>query len=979
MPTANITLEFLQQQTPNTSFGYEIYNDGVLISKVNKTFKSEIIETVGNIVSLDDTNNFNYVGDFTTGFNSAVYSITKQTSGKYIVSGSFTQYNGQPAMGICRLNSDFSLDTTFNSLQLTTIPVNFNVKHKLLSDDTIMIYGVYQDSANPITTLFLAKMLEDGAFDTTYKGVAFNTNVVYDIAIDASDKIYVVGAFNSYTYKVGSTPTTVSTPRIARILSDGTYDSAFVVGSGCSDVQFIVAYNPVSDTIVIGGEGFYKGVNVNGLAEINNVGTRTSKYGILGNSGGGNTVTAMYFNPSAQLTLSGWFNSYGVSSCLNLIRINNDGTRDTSLNPLISMNAPALTITGDGTYTYLGGSFTVYGGVSIDKFVKIDNDGDVPPYSQYDFVGAAVQTIFLDAIDNVLVGGSFSTYANVFVPNNATIIPIGTDAEDTQSIVLQNLIDFNSGTGLSYSEVNNNILIEYTYDEGDIIGILNAFDIVNYLELTINGESLEPIVTISNYPQQLTPVYNPVTFKFNSPSSIKPGFRYLFKVFNSKDDSIIANFKLSPQIDGTGYIDISKILSNLTTVDFSSNLFTPDANKSYVNYYIQIGVEFNQSWNFDSISANVNYPFNGNVILSNNILSPHPYENGDQINVSSSLTGNAINGLHQVVEVIDTHNFIIDTPFVAGTTGSTFGTTTYADNTKSSYSNLASVTGLIAFNGVRSWADFINWKATDYTITTNTPSYPSFLTDIPATGFHITPSQDIFLNVRCLTPGPSNVYMVVAETSNGLTSFIAEIDQSETVNSIQQIAVGFNQISEIFPDCYPEAASTCIDYYDVYILLDGDPDQPVSEKIRFTLDKRCKIEDYEILFMDRMGSLASYAFQLRAMERGNIVRESYKQQVDYVLTPTTYETAYDINGRGTTITNVNVVKTYELNSDWMTDEMSVYFEQLLTSPYTWLKINDIYYACTINDSDFEVTRQKNKRLIRKTVTVTLANNNTINI
>ena len=178
-------------------------------------------------------------------------------------------------------------------------------------------------------------------------------------------------------------------------------------------------------------------------------------------------------------------------------------------------------------------------------------------------------------------------------------------------------------------------------------------------------------------PQVLTPVYNPVTFKFDSPSVVKAGFRYLFNVYNSKDNSLIANFKLSPQIDGTGYLDVSKILSNLVSVDYSTNLATYDANKSYVDYYVQTGAEFNQSWNFDNIYANVNFPFNNNIILSNSILLPHSYVNGDQIIISSSLSGNAINGLHQIVEVIDDYNFIIDTPFISGTSASTFGTTSF--------------------------------------------------------------------------------------------------------------------------------------------------------------------------------------------------------------------------------------------------------------------------------------------------------------
>jgi uncharacterized delta-60 repeat protein len=980
MPTIRIVAEFLQQQLNNTSFGYEIYNNGDLVSKVDKTFKSEIIESVGNIVSLDNTNNYNFVGDFTVGFNGAVYSITKQTTGKYIVSGSFTEYNGQPALGICRLNEDFSLDTDFNSLPITTIPFGFAVRHKLLSDDTIIIYGVYQNSGgSPYIPSNLAKLNDDGSIDTTFKGVGF-TNRVYDIAIDGADKIYVVGAFLLYTYFNGSTNVTVNSRFIARITSDGTYDSAFVVGTGFSVVQFIIAYNFGSDSVVVGSPGTYKGDNINGLMEINNVGTKTSKYSTLGTGGGGNIVTAMYFNTGGKLTLSGWFNSYAGVSCTNLIRINNDGSRDTTLNTLIGLNAPAVTITGDGTFTYLGGNFTVYGGTSIDKFVKINSVGNVPPYSQYDFIGAGVQTIFLDNVDKVLVGGFISTYANIFVPNNETIIPIGSDTADTQDITLQNLIDFNSATGLTYTSVNNNILVEYTYDEGDVISIINAFDIINYLELVVDNEFLTPTVTITNSPQVFTPVYNPVVFKFNSPYITKPGFRYLFNVFNSKDDLLIARFKLSPQIDGSGYIDISKILSNLTTVDLppfvndfniDTDITTYDADKSYVDYYIEIGVEFNQSWGFDNI-----YSDNGNVTLSNSVFLGHSYVAGDQIIVSSSLTPNAINGLHQVIEVIDDYNIVIDALFVEGTPETTFGVTNFADNSKLSFNNLASVTNLIAFNGARPWNDFINWKGLDYTM--SSVELPAkFLTDIPATGFNITPTQDIYLNIHFDITESIYPIIVAAETNNNITSFIDELTLSEIDGSIQQVAVGFNQISEIFADCAePE---NCVEYYDVYLIIDGDPELRVSEKIRFNIDKRCKIEEYEILFMDRMGSLASYAFQLRASERGTIKRDMIKQHVDYNLLNDSYLNSYDITGRGSLITNVDVVKTLELNTNWMTDEMSVYFEQLLTSPYTWIKVDGKYYACTINNNDFEVTRQKNKNLIRKTVTITFANNNIINI
>ena len=102
MPTLSITLQFIQQQLDNTSFGYTIIKNGsplvypyTLTNFINKTFNSSIDEQVGHIVALDDQNMFYKVDDFTVGFNNIVLDITKQTSGKYIVSGNFTQYNGQ--------------------------------------------------------------------------------------------------------------------------------------------------------------------------------------------------------------------------------------------------------------------------------------------------------------------------------------------------------------------------------------------------------------------------------------------------------------------------------------------------------------------------------------------------------------------------------------------------------------------------------------------------------------------------------------------------------------------------------------------------------------------------------------------------------------------------------------------------------------------------------------------------------------------
>src|SRR5690606_21892439 len=74
--------------------------------------------------SLDTTFNIG------SGFNYRVYSIVTQTDGKIIVGGEFTSFNGTPRNYIARLNTDGSLDTTFN------VGTGFNLSVNSISPQT---------------------------------------------------------------------------------------------------------------------------------------------------------------------------------------------------------------------------------------------------------------------------------------------------------------------------------------------------------------------------------------------------------------------------------------------------------------------------------------------------------------------------------------------------------------------------------------------------------------------------------------------------------------------------------------------------------------------------------------------------------------------------------------------------------------------------------------------------------------------------
>jgi hypothetical protein len=82
---------------------------------------------------------------------------------------------------------------------------------------------------------------------------------------------------------------------------------------------------------------------------------------------------------------------------------------------------------------------------------------------------------------------------------------------------------------------------------------------------------------------------------------------------------------------------------------------------------------------------------------------------------------------------------------------------------------------------------------------------------------------------------------------------------------------------------------------------------------------------------------------------------------------------------GRTTYHVDLSKDFTLNTNWLTDAESVYFEELLTSGYTFVKIDGQYFACQVQETSFEVQRQKNKNLIRKTITVKLSVDTPINV
>jgi hypothetical protein len=459
-------------------------------------------------------------------------------------------------------------------------------------------------------------------------------------------------------------------------------------------------------------------------------------------------------------------------------------------------------------------------------------------------------------------------------------------------------------------------------------------------------------------PYTFSPAYNELKYIYDSTNKNQLGFKYIFQVFPAGGSTAFAEYRILPlPTTGYGEQDLSKLMSNKVSYDVPA-ANTYNAANSFYKYDVKVGEEYITGINYTaSLTDN-----GGNV----KITATHAFVLGDQVRIVQADNGVAnpqLEGLLVVTAITGTTDFTVSALWADVTDATINGSVYYADNRKTQSLNLASATNCYIFNGAISWVDMITYNDASYDCN-NVADL--LLTDMPLTGFYATPEQDLIVNIPNNMDPTGFLYF---ESSTGAV-FRKAITNA---NRITAATVGMNNIGTITTVSGSGSLSDG-DWYDFYY-TNGAAVQK-SVKYRVNVDKRCKIEDYEIQFLDRKGSFMSFAFQLRSYEKGSIAKQSYNKDVTGSVASSRW--GYNSREFGKTTSSVTMTKTLELNTNYMSGEMATYFEQLLTSPGAFIKVGSSYVSCEIIDQSFENEKTINKHLIRKSITVQYANQNVIN-
>jgi hypothetical protein len=458
-------------------------------------------------------------------------------------------------------------------------------------------------------------------------------------------------------------------------------------------------------------------------------------------------------------------------------------------------------------------------------------------------------------------------------------------------------------------------------------------------------------ITVTAQPINPTFAYNDIRFTLDSTAKTQSGMRYVVDVYYAGTSNKIAELLIAPDpFDNLGRVNLKSILNNLL-----SNSLTVANNSTHLipNMFVEVDVKFGEAlftfWDFNNIDPNGSFA----RLNQSPTTTPNTFVAGDIIEVKSTTTDTDVDGVRTVVSRTD-YTVTIN---AAAKTRATGGNATLVNQSKTIARNLATVSGLKVYRGALPLKDFSALTANTYNLTTT--HVGKFLTSAPRDGYYATPNSKVWLNGHS-TAANTSLARVYFENDGGDVLYFTT---SANTVPFRAIAVGIGNLPTLTVQTGTSPLiKPTTKYYDVYTATSGGTRS--SEKFRVYVDNRCGINEYELLFMDKLGSFVSFPFTLRNEVRGNVEKATYRKAL-----PDTYATT----DAGTTIYNINERRQMILRSNFLTDGMSKYFSELIATPYAYLLMDGSYYAVNILDTSYTVQEQKNKRLLRYDINIEFAN------
>lgn len=525
-------------------------------------------QSISQQISFDQT----FIGN---GFNGDVVVTEQQSDGKILAGGYFSSFYGSPVNGIARLNSNGTLDLTFN-------PINnsqWQVEHIIIQPDSkILVAGAF------VGTQGIVRLNSDGSQDASFDPcTCIDINFYPSIALQSDGKIIVAG---------GQIP-----GYIKRLNSNGTLDTSFDPGNGFDHA--IISMELQSDGKIIVGGYFdnFNGISQKRIARLNSNGTLDLSFnsgsGISSLSNPTGYVTSISILQSGKILIGGSFDSYNGFSRNRIAQINNDGSLDLSFNPGTGFDG---TISDIDIYPngkiLCSGYFSSFNNIVTHDIARLNMDGTIDQLllnpSNYTF-NPGINSINIQPDGKIITGGAGGVGSNGGVCR--LII-----CNEFLSIVNQTLTPVVCESYQSPTDPN------VWYDQSGIYyeTIYSSSSTCDSIHLTINLTVHSPSFNSIHYDT----IYECNTYAWQG------------QIYSS---SGLYSFPLSNQFgcDSTVYLNLTVIPNDNISITPNPTFGTAPLNVAFANQTPNL-TNYNFTWYFgDGTSQQSNAPFLSHIYTQN--------------------------------------------------------------------------------------------------------------------------------------------------------------------------------------------------------------------------------------------------------------------------------------------------------------------------------------------------------------------------
>lgn len=355
--------------------------------------------------------------------------LAVQSDGKILVGGGFSVYNGFTVSGLVRLNPDGSVDPSFaigSGTLCTNCSANPEVYDLLIQPDGKILVVGYFYRFNNTSVGGIVRLNSDGTLDSSFNPIRVFSKI-HSVALQSDGKIIIVGDFLGLsTYNPDGTLQFSSIGRCAaRLNADGTFDNTFTVGEGP-----LTSYGPgtcykvavqADDKILIGGQfSTFNGKYGRNLVRLNSNGSVDTSFEVFAGFDG--RVRDIDILPDQTMVITGDFSNFDIIPANRVIKLLQGGNKDFSFTPQVSFGqAFNAEIQTNGKIIMCASSFP---GPYVSTMLRMNPDGttDTSFLTGTTFGGAITTRSALQSDGKIIFLGGFVSYNGIPIRYIARII-----------------------------------------------------------------------------------------------------------------------------------------------------------------------------------------------------------------------------------------------------------------------------------------------------------------------------------------------------------------------------------------------------------------------------------------------------------------------------------------------------------------------------------------------------------------------------